>query len=146
MSQSILQQRLIKIKPFRCKLWRVMVFFKQFIDDMSWFVLLLDEAKDLIYFVRDDVSILVLLIFLRSFLLSVEGVIFLVILGEFDWLRFYLLFYWLPFVLGSALKTHIRLLLHPFSGLTIEGKDYWWGYQRSSWLWMTGGIYLELRT
>jgi hypothetical protein len=58
----------------------VRILLKEFIDDVSRLILLLYEAEDLIDLIRDDISVLVLLIFLGSLFLSVLRIVFLVLL------------------------------------------------------------------
>lgn len=61
-SQATLQQRLVEVEPPRREPLPSRELLEQFLHDVPRLVLLLDEAEDLVDLVRDDVSVLVLLV------------------------------------------------------------------------------------
>ena len=63
MTQSIFQETLVEIEPLQSVIFGVRVFFEEFLGYQSAFVLFLNKTENLVNLVRNDVSILIDLIF-----------------------------------------------------------------------------------
>lgn len=72
MSKLVFEQTLIEIISLEVELGWMRKFFEELLSDNTWFALLLEEAEDLVDFVRNDISILVLLILGGSLSLSLS--------------------------------------------------------------------------
>jgi hypothetical protein len=76
MSQLVLEQTLVEVVPLGCEFSRMRKFIEHLLKERSRFVPLLEEAKDLVDFIGNDISILILLIVGMSFSFSlVQGVV-----------------------------------------------------------------------
>lgn len=142
MSQPILQQRLIQVKPLSRKLFRMRVFPKEFIEYMSRLVPLLNKTENLVDLIRNDIPVFILLVFLWSFLLPVLRIVLPILLWSSHRFRSSLLFGKRSSHQRSTLQTQVRLLLHPFRRLTIKRQYYRRCYLRHSWLRLTRTIHL----
>ena len=61
--QPIFQQWLVVVEPFDGELRSARVFFEQLFGEISWFILFLNKAENLIHFIWHNISVLVDLIF-----------------------------------------------------------------------------------
>jgi hypothetical protein len=88
MSKLVLEQTLIEVVTLQAELGGMREFFEELLGDEARFALLLQEAEDLVDLIRNDISILVLLVFGGYFSLSLSLRIVFTILLYYHLLSF----------------------------------------------------------
>lgn len=126
MSKLVLEQTLIEVVPFEAEFRGVGKLLEKFLGNHTWLALLLQEAEDLVDLVRDDVPILVLLVFIGCLSLSLGLRVVFPIFFHLHFLSFSLyLSIILSFIGNRVSQLKGFAFVGEWGGFSIVGKDDW---------------------